>query len=402
MGTKQTHQRQSTQIDDYELAPLSELPLTKKTVTYNLGSTQTPQEIFYIIVSMLNRFSCLQLSMVSQLFQEFFIKHPIVCLSSKTKLKPQLAHLYYEHYSQSLKLTSLPQFLVVKNSGQLVEYKKTMHDDCLIIDFSKKLKKFDLDISRFYSLIINWPNDYKSFQDAIERSWDQFASFFQFQTFPNVKKVVLNNLVYSSDFIEFLIGTFNGLEYLNIASYNTKSMFNIPLSKFTTIKELEIMLPISSDFPASIDPFIIPIQLEKITFNGLQHNTKTTSCKSKPNVRLIKRYLGTSLKTIIIKNELPDKNNTFYFNVPACTENLISNTKGWTQLNCVFDDGCSHLIVIHVSKKDSYQFLNRSPDGKLSLTPDGNLSLNEKMCPNCEEFGVYDEDGNLQIIWRKQ
>jgi len=141
MGTKQTHQRQSTQIDDYELAPLSELPLTKKTVTYNLGSTQTPQEIFYIIVSMLNRFSCLQLSMVSQLFQEFFIKHPIVCLSSKTKLKPQLAHLYYEHYSQSLKLTSLPQFLVVKNSGQLVEYKKTMHDDCLIIDFSKKLKK---------------------------------------------------------------------------------------------------------------------------------------------------------------------------------------------------------------------------------------------------------------------
>jgi len=162
------------------------------------------------------------------------------------------------------------------------------------------------------------------------------------------------------------------------------------------------MLPISSDFPASIDPFIIPIQLEKITFNGLQHNTKTTSCKSKSNVRLIKRYLGTSLKTIIIKNELPDKNNTFYFNVPACTENLISNTKGWTQLNCVFDDGCSHLIVIHVSKKDSYQFLNRSPDGKLSLTPDGNLSLNEKMCPNCEEFGVYDKDGNLQIIWRKQ
>jgi len=134
---------------------------------------------------MLNRFSCLQLSMVSQLFQEFFIKHPIVCLSSKTKLKPQLAHLYYEHYSQSLKLTSLPQFLVVKNSGQLVEYKKTMHDDCLIIDFSKKLKKFDLDISRFYSLIINWPNDYKSFQDAIERSWDQFASFFPV---PNISK----------------------------------------------------------------------------------------------------------------------------------------------------------------------------------------------------------------------
>jgi len=141
MGTKQTHQRQSTKADDYELAPLSELPLTKKTETYNLGSAQTPQETFYIIVSMLNRFSCLQLSMVSQLFQVFFIKHHIACFSSKTKLKPQLAHLYYEHYSQSLKLTSLPQFLVVKNSGQLVEYKKTMHDDCLIIDFSKKLKK---------------------------------------------------------------------------------------------------------------------------------------------------------------------------------------------------------------------------------------------------------------------
>jgi len=404
MGTKQTYHRQSTKTDDCELVPLPQLPLTKKIETY-LGSNQTPKVIIFRIISMLDPLSCLRLSMTSNLFPQFFTKHPIACLSSEKKLNPQLRRLYYEYCSQSLPLASVPQFLALKNSDQLVEYKKTMdpmHDDYLVIDFSKELNIGSIDILRTSSLLINWSNDYKSEEDAIKRSLDQFINFFQYQTFPNVKKLVLNNLVYSSRVINFLIGTFNKLKYLNIASYNTKSRFDIFLSQFTTINELEIMLPISSDFRSTLY-FTMPIQLEKITFNGLQKNSKTISCKSKSNVRLIRPFQSTSLKTIIFKNDSCDDNlTTFSVKIPSCTEIFTSNTKGWTTLSCEFEDGCSHLIVIHVSEKDNYPFLEKSPDGKLSLTPDGKLILNEEMCPNCKEFGVFDKDGNLQIIWRKQ
>jgi len=139
MGTKQTYHRQSTKTDDCELVPLPKLPLTKKIETY-LGSNQTPKVIIFRIISMLDPLSCLRLSMTSNLFPQFFTKHPIACLSSEKKLNPQLRRLYYEYCSQSLPLASVPQFLALKNSDQLVEYKKTMdpmHDDYLVIDFSK-------------------------------------------------------------------------------------------------------------------------------------------------------------------------------------------------------------------------------------------------------------------------
>jgi len=402
MGTKQTYHRQSTKTDDCELVPLPKLPLTKKIETY-LGSNQTPKVIIFRIISMLDPLSCLRLSMTSNLFPQFFTKHPIACLSSEKKLNPQLRRLYYEYCSQSLPLASVPQFLALKNSDQLVEYKKTMdpmHDDYLVIDFSKKSNFRSIDLSKTFSILFNWSDDYGSNKDAIGRSVvDQFKKIFQSRTYPNVKKLVLNNLVYSSDFINLLIGTFNELQYLNITSYNTKSKFDVPLSNFTTINELEIMLPISDDFRASIH-FTLPIQLEKVTFNGLQQNSKTISCV--PKVRLIKPFRGTSLKIIIFKNGLPDNVNTVYVNIPPCTEKFTSNTKEWRTLRCEFDDGYSHLIVIHVSEEDDYPFLEKSPDGKLSLTPDGKLILNKEMCPKCEEFGVFDKDGNLQIIWRKQ
>jgi len=405
MGTKQTYHRQSTKTDDCELAPHPISPLTKKIETY-LGSVQTPKEIICRIISMLDPLSCLQLSMTSHLFPQFFTKHPIACLSSETKPNPQLKRVYYTYCSQSLRPACLSQFLALKNSDQLVEYEKTMdpmHDDYLVIDFSKELNIRPIDLLGIFSLLINWSDDYGSNKDAIERSVvDQFKKIFQSRKFPNVKKLVLNNLVYSSKFINLLIRTFNELKYLNIASYSTKSKFNVSLSKFTTINELEIMLPILGDFDPLIF-FTIPIQLEKITFNGLQKNSKSISCKSKFNVQLINPFEGTSLKNIIFKNEFCDNlNNTVYVNIPPCTEIFTSNTKGWTTLNCKFEGGCSHLIVIHVSEEDDYPFLEKSPDGKLSLTPDGKLILNEEMCPNCKEFGVFDKDGNLQIIWRKQ
>jgi len=398
MGTKQTHHRQSTQTIGCELVPPPELPLTKKTETY-LGSTQTPNEIIYIIISMLDPLSCLRLSMTSHFFPKFFTEHPIACFSSKTKLNPQLKRLYYEYCCQSLPSASLPQFLALKNSDQLVEYEKTMdpmHDDYLVIDFSKKLNFRSIDLSETPSILFNWSDDYGSKEDAIERSVvDQFKKFFQSQTFPNVKKLVLNNLVYSYDFISLLAETFNGLQYLNIASYSIKSKFNVSLSKFTTINELEIMLPISGDFRPSIR-FTIPIQLEKITFNGLQNNPKSISCKPKVNMQIVDPFRGTSLKIIIFKNGLSDDLTTLSVNIPSCTEIFISNTKGWRALNCEFEGGYSHLKIIHVSEKDKYKY------PFIYMSPGGKLILNEEMCPNCKEFGVFDEDGNLQIIWRKQ
>jgi hypothetical protein len=330
MGTKQTtHQRQSTQTSYCEPVTLPKLPLTKKIETY-LGSAQTPGEIIYIIVSMLDSLSCLQLSMTSHLFPKFFTKYPIACLSSKTKLNPQLTRLYYKYCCQSSRSTTfLPQFLVLKNSGQLVEYKKTMHDDYLIIDFSEKLNFHSIDLSGISSLLINWPNNYKSDEDAIERSVDQFITFFQSQTYPNVKKLVLNNLVYTSDFINLLIGTFDKLKYLNIASYNTKSKFDIPISNFTTINELEITSPTSDDF-ADIIYFTLPIQLEKITFNSLMQNYKVViSYRNK--VRTIQTLQCTSLKTMMILNnnfyDNDDINDELYIEIPLCIENLIIEYK---------------------------------------------------------------------------
>jgi len=389
MGVKSTHQ---TETNDYELVTLSELPLTKKTDTYNLGSAQTPKEIIYIIISMLDSLSCLQLSMTSHLFPKFFTYCLVACLSGTTKLNPQLARLYFKYCCQSLRSTFLPQFLVLKNSDQLVKYKKTMHDGYLIIDFSKKLKQLDSsDLLGISILLISWPNNYKSCEDAIERSLDQFQDFFQFENFPDVKKLVLNNLVYSSEFMKLLIGTFDELEYLNIASYNTKSKFDVHLPDFTTINELEIMLPTSDNFTGIIS-FTLPTQLKKITINGLQQNSKTISCI--PKARLFRTLECTLLETIIFKNELRDDIHTVFIDIPQCVKIFISNTKGWRSILCHLPIDYSRWIVIHVSESSRFEFLIESPDGE--------LSLNEEMCPNCKEFGVFDKDGNLQIIWRKQ
>jgi len=381
MGTKSTHQQQST----HQIVILG--------VNY---FTLIPKEVIYLIISMLDPLDCRQLSMTSYLLRKPFT-YTVVCISNKTKLNFKLARLYNRHYSQFLlQPIFIPQFLIFKNSNQLVKYKKTMdpmHDDHLIIDFSENL--LSLDISEFSSLLINFPN-YESPEDAIKRSVERFEKFFQFKKYPNVKKLVLNNLVYSSRFINLLIGTFDGLKYLNIASYNNKSKFDVPLSNFTTINELEITLSTSDDFDNNL-LFTPPIQLEKITFNSLRQNSKTISC-CLYKVRTITILQCTLLKAIILKNNFNDDiNNLLYIDIPPCLENFTSDTNGWKSIYCQPKSEYSHFRIIHVSESSSYKFIIRSPDED----EDEKLSLNFDMCPNCIEFGVFDKDGKLRIIWKK-
>jgi len=147
--------------------------------------TLIPEEIILLIISILGSLNCRQLSMTSQLLRNFFTYYIVPCISNKTKIDFQLADSYAKDGSPfSLKPTYIPQFLILKNSYQLMKYKKTMdplHDDCLIIDLSKDLPLFDLfslsRISGFSSIFINWSN-YPSTEYAIKHSLGEFKKKF--------------------------------------------------------------------------------------------------------------------------------------------------------------------------------------------------------------------------------
>jgi len=380
--------------------------------------TLIPEEIILLIISILGSLNCRQLSMTSQLLRNFFTYYIVPCISNKTKIDFQLADSYAKDGSPfSLKPTYIPQFLILKNSYQLMKYKKTMdplHDDCLIIDLSKDLPLFDLfslsRISGFSSIFINWSN-YPSTEYAIKHSLGEFKKIFQFKEYPYVKKFVFNNLVYSSGFIHSLHGTFNELKSLKIASFNTKSRFDTNLENFTTINELEITLPTSDDF-GDMTTFTLPFQLKKITFNSLQHNSEPVPCTHK--CLTIQTLPGTLLDTIIINNNLygNDDLDVLLIDIPPSVQNLILNTNEWKSIFCLPKSDYSHLKKIHVSqdivRHVNQDFVDVNHFGKytvlpfLILSPDGKLRLDYGMCPNCKEFGVFDKYGKLHIIWKMQ
>jgi len=247
-------------------------------------------------------------------------------------------------------------------------------------------------------------------------AWENLKKFFQFPNYPNVEKLVLNNFVYSHELMHYLIGKFDGLKYLNIASYNTNSKFDANLLKFTTINELEITSPTLADF-GTIIRLALPIQLEKITFNSLKHNSghvsRTHKCLE------ITTLQGTELKTIVVNNNLynddDDIYNALFIDIPPSVQNLILNTNGWKSIFCHSQSDYSHLKIIHVSQYIVRQYNVNHFDKYIAnyfgqyivlpfliLSPNGKLRLDHKMCPGCIEFGVFDKDGKLQIIWKKQ
>jgi hypothetical protein len=392
-----------------KVATLSKLS-SKHIDTSKLGYfALLPLEIIWQIISKVDLINCLPLTIAFRSFRESFTS-TVVHLSNQQKPDSNLTHLCYEfcdRFSSFPKV--IPQFLTL-NSDQLVDHQKKMlpmHG--LVFNCSEMIPL--LDDALELPILIRFPN-FSFFQNAIECSMKYIKKVLTCKNYSKVKRLVLENLVYSSKLIELLNTKFDGLEYLNITSFNPKSDFdqdvNI-LSKFTTISELEITLPTLSHFS-----FCPPIQLKKCTINTLQSNSTTGTGR----MQMINIVRSTSLEILIIKRNPDDGLDSLYmtYSPIPCLKNLISNTNGkYLSQHNVSDlylsqlttddrkylsqlkpgDGWySNLRIIHVSKGDRFPFLVRSPDGKLSLIFD--------MVPACEEFGVVDEFGKLHIIWKKQ
>jgi len=377
MGVNLTHQ---SKTDDYELETFSEI---SSLLDY---FAPTPKEIIYKIGSMLDSLNCRQLASASRSLRRLFAPI-IVYLSSQKMPDSDLARLCNVACKGFTSPKVIPQFLVLK-SDKLVKYQidgHPMHGLFVNCSGSGPL----LEIPKLPFIVINWPN-YRFYQNPITCSIDYIKRVFISQNYPNVTRLVLTNFVYSSELIELLNTKFDGLEYLNIASFNSKSDFdqnqNI-LSKFTTISELEVTLPTLSHFS-----FCPSIQLKKFTINILQPNYETDMGV----IQTIDVSKCTLMKTLIIKKHYRSNLNLLYvYSLISGLEILISNTDGvYLSSSDLTTNWYSNLRIIYVGRYDKFPFLVRSSDGE--------LSLNYDMVPKCEKFGVFDEFGKLHIIWKKQ
>lgn len=288
MGGKSSHQPET--IDNYKVVTFSELSLSNQINASDLSLfAPIPKEIVYLIISMLGPLNCWQLTETSRSLRNFFT-HTVAYFSSKQKPDPDLTHLYNNFCSRFTFPHLIPQFLVLNNSVQLVEYEQNMHlIHGLVVNCSESLPLLDLPELPF--LLISWPN-YKSSQDGIKRSMDHISELLKSHRYPKVKRLVLKNLVCSSKLIEYLITKFEELEYLNIVSFNSNYNFGpceTSLSELTVLEELEITLPTLNDFTLGL-----PDQLKECTINALQQNRKS-SC---PKDQIIDASRCRSLKSL--------------------------------------------------------------------------------------------------------
>jgi hypothetical protein len=266
---------------------------------------------------------------------------------------------------------------------------------------SKKSKKSEknfhpLNLSGVSSIVINW-SDYTSQKNAIKYSVERFKNIFQHQKFPNVEKLVLINFVYSSELLNLLFETFNGLKTLIVESWNFNSeKLDMSLMYFT-LDQLEITLPTSMSF--HIRP---PIKLNTIIINSLQPNSKTKTTKCKPKRQTIDAPHCESLMTIIV-NQNPLDPNIIHIRCPVCcVENLYFFSNGGCSIHpdsCVYPDliwSTNFVNVFVGGEENRLNFITNKPDAN------GERQLKMKICPKCENFGVYDEFGKTRIIWKKQ
>jgi len=267
-----------------------------------------------------------------------------------------------------------------------------------IIDFSEKLfsKNFhSVNLEGFFSITINWP-DYTSRKNAIKYSVERFQKIFQHQKFPNVEKLVLNNFVYSSKLLNLLFGAFNGVKTLIVESFNFNSeKLDISLMDLT-LNQLEITLPTSMEFKLSP-----PTKLGTIIINSLQPNSKTKTTRCQPKEQHIYASHCESLKTVMVKNL--NGFNLIYITYPSCVENLFFFSNGKCFLTPNFsvhpvdlDYYPNFRIVFVGGETNSLRFI------KQKLDVDSNWRLYDERSPNCKIFGVYDEFGKTQILWKKQ
>ena len=82
----------------------------------------------------------------------------------------------------------------------------------------------NLQTSEVESLEINWSDT--SSQDRYTRCTEEISRFLKSHKFPKVKRLVLNNLFYSSELVKDLVKKFRNIEYLKILAFNSASKNN--------------------------------------------------------------------------------------------------------------------------------------------------------------------------------
>jgi len=167
--------------------------------------------------------------------------------------------------------------------------------DSVIVNCSKKIPSVYLPESR--NFIINLPN-YRSLKIGIRDSIVQISKAFQCHKHLKAENLVLNNFVWSSELIEYLLTRFNELKKLNVTSFNPNSELNIFLSDNTTLDELEMTLPSSKEF--ILCP---PAQMTKLTIKTLQPNPGTGT----RNFQTIDALKSTLMKILIMKRHPLDR-----------------------------------------------------------------------------------------------
>ena len=119
----------------------------------------------------------------------------------------------------------------------------------------------NLQTSEVESLEINWSDT--SSQEEYIRCRVEILRFLESHEFPKVKRLVLNNLFYSSELVTSLTTKFPNIEHLKILPFNSKNGSCVPsFSILFSLRELEIALGSSDDirlFP--------PDQLKELTLN---------------------------------------------------------------------------------------------------------------------------------------
>jgi len=148
--------------------------------------------------------------MTSSLFLKFFTFY-VGHLSNEQEPDPVLIHLCNESCTQASFPKIIPQFLAL-NSNQLVESSQKIHPmDVVVIDCFEDIPSVVLPESR--DVLINLPN-YESLRIGIRDSIIQISKALQCHKHLKAENLVLNNFVWSSESIEYLLTTFNELKNL--------------------------------------------------------------------------------------------------------------------------------------------------------------------------------------------
>ena len=119
----------------------------------------------------------------------------------------------------------------------------------------------NLQTSEVEILEINWSDT--SSQEEYTRCRVEILRLLGSHKFPKVKRLVLNNLFYSSELVENLVEKFPNIEHLKILPFNSKDSSCMPnFKKLRALRELEIALRLSDDI--ILGP---PTQLKELTVN---------------------------------------------------------------------------------------------------------------------------------------